>query len=56
METITDAGSTKTICMKGNFSAIKPYYVTPAQAETLLYFLERAAAGIVLHVNAHKTE
>ena len=28
----------------------------PAQAETLLHSLERAAAGIVLHVNAHKTE
>ena len=29
---------------------------TPAQAETLLHGLERAAAGIGLHVNAHKTE
>ena len=29
---------------------------TPAQAETLLHSLERAAAGIGLHVNAHKTE
>ena len=29
---------------------------TPNQAETLLYSLERAAAGIGLHVNAHKTE
>ena len=29
---------------------------TPAQAETQLYSLERAAAGIGLHVNAHKTE
>ena len=28
----------------------------PAQAETLLHHLERAAAGIGLHVNAHKTE
>ena len=28
----------------------------PAQAETLLHRLERAAAGIGLHVNAHKTE
>ena len=26
------------------------------QAETLLHSLERAAAGIGLHVNAHKTE
>ena len=29
---------------------------TPNQAETLLHSLERAAAGICLHVNAHKTE
>ena len=29
---------------------------TPNQAETLLQSLERAAAGIGLHVNAHKTE
>ena len=29
---------------------------TPAQAETLLLSLERAAAGIGLHFNAHKTE
>ena len=28
----------------------------PAQAETLLHSLERAAAGIGLYVNAHKTE
>ena len=28
----------------------------PAQAETLLYSLERAAEGISLHVKAHKTE
>ena len=28
----------------------------PAQAETLLHSLEQAAAGIGLHVNAHKTE
>ena len=28
----------------------------PAQAETLLHNLERTAAGIGLHVNAHKTE
>ena len=28
----------------------------PAQAETLLHSLERADAGIGLHVNAHKTE
>ena len=29
---------------------------TPNQAETLLHSLERASAGIGLHVNAHKTE
>ena len=29
---------------------------TPNQAETLLHSLERAATGIGLHVNAHKTE
>ena len=28
---------------------------TPNQAQTLLYSLERAATGIGLHVNAHKT-
>ena len=28
----------------------------PTQAETLLHSLERTAAGICLHVNAHKTE
>ena len=28
----------------------------PAQAKTLLHILERAAADIGLHVNAHKTE
>ena len=27
-----------------------------AQAETLLHSLEQAAAGIGLHINAHKTE
>ena len=29
---------------------------TPAQAKTLLFSLERAAAGIGLHVNAHQAE
>ena len=29
---------------------------TPNQAETLLHSLERAVAGIGLHVNAHRTE
>ena len=28
----------------------------PVQADTLLHYLERAAAGIGLHVKAHKTE
>ena len=32
------------------------HMVAPAQAETRLYSLEWAAAGIGLHVNAHKTE
>ena len=35
---------------------IAPLVNTPAQAETLLYGLERAAGGIGLHVNADKTE
>ena len=30
--------------------------ITPNQAETQLHSLERATAGIDLHVNAHKTE
>ena len=42
--TITDADE---IAILGN---------TPDQAETLLHSLERAAAGIGLYVNAHKTE
>ena len=29
---------------------------TPTQAKTLLHSLEQAAAGMDLHVNAHKTE
>ena len=29
---------------------------TPAQAETRLHSLEREAAGIGIHVNAHKTD
>ena len=45
--TITDADYAKEIALLVN---------TPAQAETLLHNLERAAAGIGLHVNAHKTE
>ena len=39
--------------MKG---CILPFPNAPAQAETLLHSLEQAAAGIGLHVNAHKTE
>ena len=46
-KTITDADYTDDIAILAN---------APAQAETLLYSLERAAAGIGLHVNAHKTE
>ena len=44
---ITDADYADDITLLAN---------TPAQAETLLLSLERAAAGIGLHVNAHKTE
>ena len=46
-ETITDANYADDIAILAN---------TPNQAEILLHSLERAAAGIVLHVNAHKTE
>ena len=35
---------------------IAPLANTSTQAETLLYNLERATAGIGLHVNAHMTE
>ena len=45
--TITDADYADDIGILAN---------TPNQAETLLHSLERAAAGIGLHVNAHKTE
>ena len=45
--TITDADYADDIAILAN---------TPNQAETLLHSLERAAAGIGLHVNAHKTE
>ena len=44
--TITDADYADDIALLAN---------SPAQAETLLYRLERAAAGIGLHVNAGKT-
>ena len=46
-KTITDADYADDLALLTN---------TPNQAETLLHSLERAAAGIGLHVNAHKTE
>ena len=46
-QTMTDTDYAKDIVLLAN---------TPVQAETLLYSLERAAACIGLHVNAHKTE
>ena len=46
-KTITDANYADNLVLLAN---------TPNQAETLLHSLERAAAGIGLHVNAHKTE
>ena len=46
-KTITDADYTDDIALLANASA---------QAETLQHSLERDAAGIGLHVNAHKTE
>ena len=46
-KTITDADYAEDIVLLAN---------TPNQPETLLHSLERAAAGIGLHVNAHKTE
>ena len=46
-KTITDADYADDIVLLANI---------PNQAETLLHSLERAAAGIGLHVNAHKTE
>ena len=46
-KTITDADYADDIALLAN---------TPNQAETLLHSLERAAAGIGLHVNANKTE
>ena len=46
-KTITDADYSDDIAILVN---------APAQAETLPHSLERAAAGIGLHVNAHKTE
>ena len=46
-KTITDADFADDIAILAN---------TPNQAETLLHSLERAAVGICLPVNAHKTE
>ena len=46
-KTINDADYADDIAILGN---------TLNQVETLLHSLERAAAGIGLHVNAHKTE
>ena len=46
-QTITDVDYTDDIALLAN---------APTQAETLLLSLERAAAGINHHVNAHKTE
>ena len=46
-KTITDTDYADDIALLAN---------TPNQAKTLLHSLERAAAGIGLHVNAHKTE
>ena len=46
-KTITDADYADVIAILAN---------TPNQAGTLLHSLERATAGIDLHVNAHKTE
>ena len=45
--TITDADYADDIAILAN---------TPAQAETILHSLERAAAGIGLYIKAHKTE
>ena len=46
-KTITDANYADDLALLAN---------TPNQAETLLHSLERAAAGIGLYVNAHKTK
>ena len=46
-KTITDADYADDLALLAN---------RPNQAETQLHSLERAAAGIGLHVNAHKTE
>ena len=48
--------SAKTITNADYADGIAILANTPNQAETQLHSLERAAAGIGLHVNAHKTE
>ena len=48
--------STKTITDADYGDDIEILANIPNQAETLLHSLERAAAGIGLHVNVHKTE
>ena len=45
-KTITDADYANDIALLAN---------APARCETLLHSMERAAAGIGLHINAHKT-
>ena len=46
-QTITDADFANDVALLAS---------APVQAKALLHTLERAAAGICLHVNAHKTE
>ena len=46
-KTITDTDYADDIALPAN---------TPAQAESRLHRLQRAAAGIGFHLNAHKTE
>ena len=46
-QTITDTGYTDVIALLANI---------PAQAESLLHNLDKAAGGISVHVNADKTE
>ena len=46
-QTITDADYADDIALLPN---------TPAQAESLLHSLERAAGGVGVYVNANKTE
>ena len=46
-KTVTEADYIDDIALLAN---------APAQAKILLHSLEQAAAGIGLHVNAHKTE